>query len=126
MQPRPDLPDQQRALEAADRVARATHLWVRHGTAVTLPKPGGTERQDTIAGIIFGLCYALGLDERHALLSAYAYALIDGDPGEALRVARSMILRRDDERYRVAYQRGARVADELIMLVAAPDPVSPA
>ena len=107
--------------EAADRVARAAHLWIRHGNAIALPSPASAGRQDVIAGLICGLCNALELDERHALMSAYAYALIDGNVGEALVVAQSMVRRRDDEQHRTFYQQGVIAANDLIELIAWPD-----
>ncbi|MFW2405464.1 MAG: hypothetical protein ACN4GT_11915, partial [Gammaproteobacteria bacterium] len=88
-----DASDHQRLLEAADRVARAAYLWIRHGNAVRYPSQGQTVRQDVVAGLIFGLCNALELDDRHALMSAYAYALIDGDAADALIMAQSMVRR---------------------------------
>lgn len=108
-------------LEAADRVARAAHLWIRHGNAVRFPAHGQGVRQDVVAGVIFGLCTALDLDDRHALMSAYAYALIDGDAADALVLAQSMVRRRDDERYRSAYQHGLTVANDLVDLIGAPE-----
>jgi len=113
-------PSQQQVLAAADRVARAADLWIRHANVVTFPTDDAYGRQDVVAGIIFGLCAALELDDRHPLLSAYAYALIDGDASEALLVAQSMIRRRDDERYRSAYQQGLRAAGDLVALIAIP------
>ncbi|RZV98275.1 MAG: hypothetical protein EX266_17635 [Rhodobacteraceae bacterium] len=73
-----------------------------------------------MAGLIFGLCNALELDDRHALMSAYAYALIDGDAADALIMAQSMVRRRDDDRYRSAYQRGLTAANDLVDLIGAP------
>jgi len=121
-----DAPDQQQLLQAADRVARAAYLWIRHGNAVRYPSTGAASdgqgtRQDVVAGVIFGLCSALDLDERHALLSAYAYALIDGDAADALVMAQSMLRRRDDERYQSAYRHGLTAADDLVALIAAPE-----
>ncbi|NND36740.1 MAG: hypothetical protein HKN81_06340 [Gammaproteobacteria bacterium] len=115
-----DAPDHQRLLEAADRVARAAYLWIRHGNAVRYPSQERDVRQDVVAGLIFGLCNALELDDRHALMSAYAYALIDGDAADALIMAQSMVRRRDDDRYRSAYQRGLTAANDLVDLIGAP------
>lgn len=112
-----NAPDQQQVLEAADRVARAAYIWIRHGNAVKAPSPGAGVRQDLVAGLISGLCNELELDERHALLSAYAYALIDGEVAEALIVARAMIRCRDDAPGRSAYQQGLRAASDLISLI---------
>jgi len=116
-----DAPDHQRLLEAADRVARAAYLWIRHGNAVRYPSQEQGIRQDVVAGLIFGLCNALELDDRHALMSAYAYALIDGDAADALLMAQSMVRRRDDERYRSAYHHGLTAANDLVELIGAPE-----
>ncbi len=121
MEPTSRLTDQQRVLEAADRVARAAYLWVRHGDGVGFASDARAGRHDIVAGIILGLCTALDLDQRHALLSAYAYALIDGDAGEALVVARSMLRTRDEEPNRSDYRQGLREASNLLALLAAPD-----
>lgn len=114
--------DQQQVLEAADRVARAVYIWIRHGNVVDVPSSGQGARQDMVAGLIFGLCNALQLNEQHVLLSAYAYALIDGEAAEALPAARSMFHRRDDAPSRSAYRRGVRAADDLIALIETPVP----
>lgn len=116
------VPDQQQVLEAADRVARAAHLWIRHGNTIQLPSEGPGAREDLIAGIIFGLCNALELDERHALLSAYVYALIDGDAAEALLVAQSMFRRRAELCGDTVYQQGLQAATDLIALIEWPVP----
>lgn len=118
MEPTSRLTDQQRVLEAADRVARAAYLWVRHGDGVGFASDARAGRHDIVAGVILGLCTALDLDQRHALLSAYAYALIDGDAGEALVVARSMLRPRAGEPDRSGYERGLRAARDLLALVA--------
>jgi len=114
--------DQQQVLEAADRVARAAYIWIRHGNVVDVPSTGQGARQDLVAGVIFGLCNALQLDEQHVLLSAYAYALIDGEPAEAFPVARSMFHRRDDAPNQSAYRQGLRAANDLIALIETPGP----
>lgn len=121
MEPTSRLTDQQQVLEAADRVARAAYLWVRHGNAIAFPSAVAADGDDVVAGIISGLCTALELDERHVLLSAYAYALIDGHAGEALVVARSMLGRSDEEPARSGYRQGLRAASDLVALVAVPD-----
>jgi len=112
--------DPQQVLEAADRVARAAYIWIRHGNAVEVPSPGQSGRQDLIAGVIFGLCNALQLNEQHALLSAYAYALIDGEAAEALLAARSMLRRSNDVPQPSAYQQGLRAARDLVALIEVP------
>lgn len=121
MQPTSRLADQQQVLEAADRVARAAHLWIRHGHAAGFPSPVTVGGDEVVAGIIFGLCDALDLDERHALLSAYVYALIDGRGGEAVVVAHSMLRRGEDEAGRSGYRQGLRAASDLVASLAVPD-----
>ena len=116
------VPDQQQVLEAADRVARAAHIWICHGNAVRFPSDGQGAREDLIAGVIFGLCNALELDEQHALLSAYVYALIDGEAAEALLVAQSMLRRREGLCGDTAYQQGLQAAQDLISLIEWPVP----
>lgn len=74
-----------------------------------------------IAGILFGLCNELDLDDEHAMLSAYVYALIDGDSSEALAVARSMVSRGRDTQVRTAYEQGLQAARDLISLLEWPE-----
>ncbi|MGI9343810.1 MAG: hypothetical protein ACR2QV_13310 [Gammaproteobacteria bacterium] len=116
------VPDQQLMLEASDRVARAAFLWIRHADAVDHPAPGAMARQDLVAGVIFGLCDALRLDDKHALLSAYAFFLIDGQAAKAFDIARSMFSGRNSPGSRVAYRRGRDIARDLVGLLEAPDP----
>jgi len=112
---------QQQVLEVADRVARAVHIWVCHGNGLPGSASGSAAREDLIAGILCGLCRALKLDKRHALLSAYIYALIDGNISEALLTARSMFDgERDGSQNRAAYQAGVRAANELVALIEPP------
>jgi hypothetical protein len=114
--------DQQLMLEASDRVARAAYLWIRHADAVHYPGPGASARQDLVAGVIFGLCDALRLDDKHALLSAYAFFLIDGQAADALDIARSMFAGRNGPARRGAYRRGRDIARDLVGLLESPDP----
>lgn len=96
-------------LEAADRVARAAQLWIRRGF------PGA--RTDLVAGLIGGLCDGLALQDTHALLAAYAYALIEGETADALVTARSMPRRQSGARDGSDFREGRRAARELLALL---------
>jgi hypothetical protein len=112
---------QQEVLEVSDRVARAAYIWIRHGNGLTVPASGSGAREDLVAGILCGLCRALELDKRHALLSAYIYSLIDGDISEALLTARSMCDgKRTGTLNQTAYQTGVRAANDLVALIEPP------
>ena len=97
--------DLQPLLEVSDRVARAAHLWIRHGF------PGA--RPDLVAGLICGLCDALELQDTHALLAGYAYVLIDGETVDALVTARSLLQRRSGADFR----EGLQAARELMVVL---------
>jgi hypothetical protein len=101
--------DHQQVLEVADRVARAAHIWIRHGY------PGA--RTDLVAGLISGLCDALELHDAHALLAGYAYTLIEGETVDALVTARSMLHRQSDSRYGPDFRAGLQAARDLIVLL---------
>lgn len=116
------VPDQLLMLETSDRVARAAYLWIRHADTGDHPGPGAAARQDLVAGVIFGLCDALCLDDKHALLSAYAFFLIDGQAADAFNIARSMFTGRKGPGTRVAYRRGRDIARDLVGLLESPDP----
>ena len=112
---------QQQVLEVSDRVARAAYIWICHGNGLAVPVSGSAAREDLVAGILCGLCRALELDKRHALMSAYIYALIDGEVSEALLTARSMCDgARDDALDQVSYQAGLRAARDLVSLIEPP------
>jgi hypothetical protein len=121
MQSTGSAPDQQVALEAADRVARAAYLWIRHADTGDNAATGSAARQDLVAGVIFGLCDALRLNETHALLSAYAFFLIDGQAADAFTIARSMFDGRAHRGQRVAYRQGRDIARDLVGLLEMPD-----
>jgi len=115
------VPDQQLMLEASDRIARAAYLWIHHADTVDHFGPGAATRQDLVAGVILGLCDALDLDDRHALLSAYAFFLIEGRADEAFTSARSIFVGRKDPAKHVAYRRGRDIARNLVGLLESPD-----
>ena len=69
------------------------------------------------AGVISGLCDALLLDGQHALLSAYAYALLDGEDEQALSTARALSMERRTTAEAAAFRDGKLVALEIIAVV---------
>ena len=122
----PDLAD----LEAIDRVARAAHLWIRHGRAFGHlidddgPAYGadGPAHHNLVAGVISGLCEAFELNHRCALLSAYAYALIESETGHALAIASALHHRPIETRYLSAFEAGRAAAENLIAMLVAAEP----
>jgi hypothetical protein len=97
----------QQLLEVSDRVARAAHLWIRHGF------PGAP--QELIAGLISGLCAGLELQDSHALMAGYAYALIDGETVNALPHAETVLRCQTDSAPRAAFVEGQQAARELMI-----------
>jgi len=107
-------------LETIDRVARAAHLWIRHGQAGRhlSPIPGLNQtRHNLAAGLITGLCDALELDGQCALMSAYAYALLDGETEHALAIAYALSDRQIESQCRSSFLAGRAAANELIGVV---------
>jgi len=107
-------------LETIDRVARAAHLWIRHGQAgrYLTPIPGVSQTQHNLAaGLITGLCDALELDDQCALMSAYAYALLDGETEHALAIAYALSDRQIESKYQRFFLAGRAAADKLIAVV---------
>lgn len=100
-------------LENVNRVARAANLWIHHQRSIAAAiYCRSTIQADRhfAAGVIVGLCDALGLDARHAILSAYAYALLDGEVESALGTVQALL---DDSRSAVnadAYSDGQLAA----------------
>jgi hypothetical protein len=112
-------------LEVIDRVARAAHLWVRHGRTQRAGDSfdrDATARHNLAAGIISGICDALDLDRRIAVFSAYAYALLDNETEHALEVAYPLFHDQIDTANRAAFQAGRDAADGLIDLLRSPGP----
>jgi hypothetical protein len=112
-------------LEAIDRVARATHLWIRHERAfmrLAEQDGHGPGRHNLVAGVIAGLCDALDLDQRCAVLAAYAYALIDSETEHALAIAYPLCNRQIETRYLSAFEAGRNAAADLIAILGAQNP----
>jgi hypothetical protein len=107
-------------LETVNRVARAAHLWIRHKQAIRpfTPSPA-TEltHNELAAGVISGVCDALALDGQHALLAAYAYALLDGEDEQALNTARALLSQHRTVAEAAAYRDGKLTALEIIAVV---------
>lgn len=107
-------------LETVNRVARAAHLWIRHKQALSPFMSATTGLQtnyELAAGVISGLCDALLLDGQHALLSAYAYSLLDGENETVLHTARALLEQRRSSAEAVAYRDGRLAALEIISAV---------
>lgn len=107
-------------LETVNRVARAAHLWIRHKQAIRpLTPPPATEQthNELAAGVISGVCDALALDGQHALLAAYAYALLDGEDGQALNTARALSTQYRTVAEAAAFRDGKLTALEIIAVV---------
>lgn len=107
-------------LETVNRVARAAHMWIRHRRAVSelfAAKLTAETGAELAAGVIAGLCDALLLDVQHALLSAYAYALLDGEDETVLDTARALLKQQKSSVQASAYSDGRSVALEIISAV---------
>lgn len=107
-------------LETINRVARAAHLWIRHKQLAQTFVPVGVAAQahpQLAAGIISGLCDALLLDDQVALLSAYAYALLDGEDEQALNTARALLKQHRTAAEAVAFRDGTMAALDIIAVV---------
>jgi hypothetical protein len=111
-------------LEIIDRVARAAHLWIRHGKTTqrftsSQIQPAG--RQNLVAGLISGLCDLLNLDTRCAVYSAYAYALLDSEKEHALAIAYLLLNQQGEKKYRSAFQEGQEAAYDLVAILRWPE-----
>jgi hypothetical protein len=115
-------------LETVNRVARAAHLWIRHKQAAAPFVPSTTVVQadhELAAGVISGLCDALNLDGQHALLSAYAYALLEGEDDQALHTAHALFEQGSSTAEAIAYREGKLMALEIIGVVQFSIPADP-
>ena len=115
---------EQEILEIVDRVARATHLWIRHvGSTRSFPSVGNMPiaRQNLVAGLISGLCDQLDLDSRCAVYSAYAYGLLDGETEHALAIAYLLLNQQIETKYRPAFEEGQKVAWDLVAMLRWPE-----
>jgi|GEM_PF-2221232 len=114
-------------LDTADRIARATHLWLRqhavmHGAACPVDGSPGNERhmQWVVAGLISGLCDHLQLTAQHAALAAYAYALLDGSGSDSLEIAAILSDTRSKRRTSTVFTLGCSLACEMLALLESP------
>jgi len=107
-------------LETVNRVARAAHLWIRHKQTMrpSIPSAGAENiHNDLAAGVISGVCDALALDAQHALLAAYAYALLDGEDEQALNTAFALSTQQKTVAAAAAFRDGKLAALEIIAIV---------
>jgi hypothetical protein len=107
-------------LETVNRVARAAHLWIRHKQTIrpfTPPPAIEQTHNELAAGVISGVCDALALDGQHALLAAYAYALLDGEDVQALSTARALSSQHRTVAEAAAFRDGKLTALEIIAVV---------
>jgi hypothetical protein len=115
-------------LEIIDRVARAAHLWIRHGKSAQRFSSGHSRPADhhnLVAGLISGLCDLLKLDSRCAVYSAYAYALLDSEKEHALAIAYLLLNQQIEKQYRSAFQEGQEAAYDLVAILRWPELDSP-
>ena len=113
-------------LETVNRIARAAHLWIRHKQTVQPRTASVDDEQDSsemAAGVISGICGALALDGQHALLAAYAYALLDGEGEQALNTARALSTEHRTTAQAAAFRDGKLAALEIIAVVQFASPV---
>jgi len=104
------------ALETADAVARAAHIWIRSICLNELQ--AADERYALASGLIVGLCERLTLNPRVRELVAYVYALLDNEGGQALAVSRMMLGRPVPSPLRDAYERGRSEAAGIVEMLA--------
>jgi len=114
-------------LDTADRIARATHLWLRqpavlHGTACSVNGSLGDEprMQWLVAGLISELCEHLQLTAQHAALAAYAYALLDGSGSDSLEIAAILSDTRSRPHTSMVFAQGCSLACEMLALLEGP------
>jgi hypothetical protein len=104
------------ALETADSVARAAHIWIR---SICLNELQAEEERYALAsGLISGLCERLTLNPRVRELVAYVYALLDNEGGQALAMSRLMLGRPVSAPLRYAYERGRSEAAGIVEMLA--------
>jgi len=110
-------------LNKVDRIARATDLWVRHGVGAgrfSLSDSMPHARQELAAGIIYGLCDSLELDDGHLFFTLYVYSLLNGDTGQAMTDARDLYNLREKSASPDVFRQGLDEADNLMALLQAP------
>ena len=104
------------ALETADAVARAAHIWIRSICLNELQ--AADDRYALASGLIVGLCERLTLNPRVRELVAYVYALLDNEGSQALAVSRMMLRRPVPAPLRDAYERGRSEAAGIVEMLA--------
>ena len=103
------------AIETADSVARAAHVWIRSIYLNDLQEED--ERYALAGGLVAGLCERLALNPRVRELVAYVYALLDDEGGQALAVSRMMLDQPVPARLRHAYERGRSEAAGIVEML---------
>jgi hypothetical protein len=111
-----DLSPEDDALETADSVARAAHIWIRSICLNELQTE--EERYALASGLIAGLCERLTLNHRVRELVAYVYALLDDEGSQALAMSRMMLGRPVPAPLRDAYERGRAEAAGIVEMLA--------
>ena len=104
------------ALETADSVARAAHIWIRSICLNELQ--AADERYALASGLIAGLCERLTLNHRIRELVAYVYALLDDEGSQALAMSRMMLGRPVPGPLRDAFERGRSEAAGIVEMLA--------
>jgi hypothetical protein len=104
------------ALETADAVARAAHLWIR--SLCLSDRFKASERHSIAGGLVAGLCERLELDPRVRELVAYVYALLDDEGTQALSISRMMLDQPVPRSQRKAYEKGRLEAAGIVEMLA--------
>lgn len=115
-QARQQFPD---ALGIVDAIARVTHLWVRHLEPDT-SRWSDDSHLAFLGGLIRGLCRHLDQPEGTAPWVAYAYVLLDGHGGDALRSVRRLLAASADPGLREDSERGSSEAVSIVTLISLP------
>jgi hypothetical protein len=103
------------ALDTADAVARAAHLWIRSICLNELQSED--ERHALAGGLVAGLCKRLALNPRVRELVAYVYTLLNNEGGQALVVSRMMLDQPAPASLRAAYERGRSEAAGIVEML---------
>jgi len=104
------------AIETADAVARAAHIWIRSICLNEMQE--ADERYVLASGLIAGLCERLTLNPRVRELVAYVYALLDDEGSQALATSRMMLGQPVPAPQRDAYERGRSEAAGIVEMLA--------
>lgn len=109
------------ALDAADRIARAAYLWIRHmrlsGSLRLLP--GSDDDALLAAGLLSELCRLMDQSARQRLLAAWAYGWLDHAASEngAMTVVRAFEQVAVPQTDLSAYLTGQGYARDLLNLI---------